>query len=150
MTFTERVVNEAAKQVGKDYIWGGKGDKLWTPTGLVPSTYFGYDCIGLIMDAIHRAGGPDWRGDHNAQTFYHYLVKQGMPNNSKPHLRYYGAGADVITHIALGVAFMETACLIIEAAGGGHLTVAPTVGAKVFCHFETRKDYVGSTVLPIF
>lgn len=150
MTFTERVVKECLKEIGKDYIWAGKGDKLWTPQGMVPAVHFGYDCIGLIMQGLWKAGGPDWRGDHNAQTLYHYLVKTGIVNNAKPHLRYYGTDTDHISHISLGICFLETATLIVEAAGGGHLTVVPTPGASVRVNFETRKDYVGSTVLPIF
>lgn len=151
MTFTERVVKECLKQLGQPYIWAGKGDMLWTmEKGLVPAAHFGFDCIGLILWGMWKAGGPDWRGLHNAKTLYHELAKQGVPNNRQVHLRYYGEDTANISHISLGICWMETEALIVEAAGGGHNTKSPTPNANVRVNFETRTDYVGSTILPSF
>jgi cell wall-associated NlpC family hydrolase len=152
VTFQERLVDEALKQIGAPYIWAAKGDKLWTPAGLKPlvNMPLAFDCIGLITYAIWRAGGPDWRGTENAQTMFEHMRSPDPVPNNVPHLRYYGKDQANITHIALALYFQQTAWLVCEAAGGGHLTNTITPGAKVFCHFERRADFVGVTNLPVF
>ncbi len=152
MTFHERVIHETLKQVGIPYIWTGKGDSVWDATkGLVRTQTMGFDCSGLQTWGLWKAGGPDWRASQSAQTLYDSQPKASVVQQaSKPHYRYYGADIKSIHHIALAVCCLESVILVVEAAGGGRDTVVPTLNAKVFIHYETRKDFVGATLIPVF
>ena len=155
MTFTERVIEEALKQVGAPYIWAGKGNALWTPAGLEPHTRLPtnlvFDCSGLVTWAIWKAGGPDWRAAHNQSTLLAMLrLRDGKVDLTRPHLRYYGIDKEHTSHIALALGRVDTRTLVVEAAGGGPATRSPHPGAQVFCHFEQRADCVDYTLLPLF
>jgi hypothetical protein len=63
----------ATGQLGIPYLWGGRGDRttiapppvvdpLAGTDGLWPSTYFGFDCWGLLSCGVYAVGGPDLRG----------------------------------------------------------------------------------------
>lgn len=149
MTFLERILEYAAAQVGRPYVWGGKGEFLWTMHGPTPSDFgLVFDCIGLVTRAIKAAGGPDYTQTDNVQTFFEKMMRGAPANAFRPHLRYYGVTKAALTHIAIGIPVAQGGNLVIEAAGGGHLTTKPTEGARVFFHYETRKDMVAQTSLP--
>ncbi len=150
MTSVESLLEAAAKHVGQPYIWQGKGAVKWTEAGLVPLDTPGLDCSGLVTCSLLEAGGPDWRATENAQSLFEKLVKGQFASVFKPHLRYYGASKQSITHIAFGIPVAQGGCLVIEAAGGGHLTLKPEPSARVFFHYETRRDLAGVTPLPEF
>lgn len=61
-------------QLGKPYLWGGRGMRCtapWGPwgthrkpydaDGMFPSPYEGWDCGGFWEDGVFQAGGPDFR-----------------------------------------------------------------------------------------
>lgn len=163
MGFISKFIDEASAVIGCPYIWGGNGDTIWTPEGmkdvathLGPNPYgpeLAFDCVGLVKYALKKAGGPDITATHNAQTIWDEVVK---PDWSGPQLLFYGADTSRIIHIAIdicdwGNAHGEAPRLVLEAAGGGHLTstweAAKAAGAHVRFGRQLRSDYVGSAPL---
>ena len=151
LSFDKRVVTAALKRLGMPYIWGGHGNVCWvlenSVAKIVPMQAhagcpFGYDCAGLVTDAVLEAGGPDIRWKHNAQTLYDTLPIILSPIPDDNFLVFYGRPGH-ISHIAIGLG----KDLIIEAAGGDQTTNtyadALNRGATVRINYEHRLDRMG-------
>lgn len=68
-----------AAQTNAPYIWGGKGDTMWTPQGMVVHTFYKsdrvpwvFDCSGLMACALRFAtsGSLDLRASHSANAMF--------------------------------------------------------------------------------
>jgi cell wall-associated NlpC family hydrolase len=148
---TPRAVAEALlRYVGCLYVWRGKGDDIWTPSGLKPHGWGQrvFDCSGAIGQALLDAGGKDRRGTFSAQTYFDAFPEVASPDVFGA-LRCYGTGPKTISHIAMSLGHG----LVIEAAGGDSTTTTPDVSrarpsARVRVGFDLRRDLVGARLLP--
>ncbi len=136
-----------AAQQRAPYVWGGKGDRIWTPEGVRINTYVDhvggnligdvFDCAGLITTCLFRAGGPDLRFTHGAKHLRALLPELSIPYESNGLvLRFYPG------HVALKLC--ESAIgpvAVLEAAGGDSTTLAPTARGYVRCNRERRDDF---------
>lgn len=115
--FYQLAANAVAAQ--SPYIWGGKGDQLWTPSGVIsnPFAVEVFDCSGLVTTCLKRAGGPDLRWSHGAKQ----LREQCPADGEGIRLRFYPG------HVAILVGPNE----VIEAAGGDQTTIYPKPGGHV-------------------
>lgn len=152
----------ACNAVGRPYIWGGNGDRVWVNpmeglkpiadvlgpdrgSGLpTPSTQLGFDCVGLVKWALKMAGGPDLLATHNAQTIFSQTTTPDEANRPWDWwLAFYGKDRENITHIAV----VMNVLVVLEAAGGGPSTKtweeARRVNAKVRVGRSFRTDRVG-------
>jgi hypothetical protein len=150
VTVKRRAFVEALlEQDGCPYVWGGKGLQLWGWPGMQNHT-FGmpvFDCSGLVTFALWRAGGPDWRGSHNAQVLHDASTLVTTPRAG--NLLFYGRSTSAVTHVA--VLLSSELTLKIEAAGGDHRTIMPKFplhDARVSVRLENRTDFVGERCLP--
>lgn len=154
--FTRAVVGYALKQVGKPYIWAGRGDYVIRELKKVPTSVIGvdggnvYDCSGLVTDAIRAASGVDLRLNWNADRLWRALPVVDAETDDGDddfRLRFYGPKGGRASHIAIALGNG----LVIEAAGGDSKTLtykdAVLSGASVFVHFETRTDVLGNRSL---
>lgn len=154
--FTRAVVGYALKQVGKPYIWAGRGDFVLRDGKKVKTAMVGvdggnvYDCSGLVTDAIRAADGTDLRLNWNADALWRALPNVDTETDDGDddyRLRFYGPKGGRATHIAIALGNG----LIIEASGGDSKTLtykdAVLAGACVQCHFETRRDVLGTRSL---
>jgi len=152
--FDALVVDEAAKCLGKPYIWGANGDMCWVAKDKPPQSTVqfancveAYDCVGLVKMAIKRAGGPDLRWTHNAQTLYDKLpMKMTGEDETAFRLRFYGPSDKAVAHVSLELARDER-LFLIQAAGGdqGTVTFAEAMRRHAFVmegHTE-RADFLG-------
>lgn len=101
------LVDYAMSFVGVPYRWGGE------------NPISGFDCSGLVQEIL-RSAGMDPPGDQTAQALYNYFASnaQGNPRCAGA-LAFYGKSHDKITHVA----FMIDEYRIIEAGGGGSITL---------------------------
>ena len=165
MTLEQQFIRAAAQQIGSPYIWGGKGTHLFDKKsgGLVGNPFIGneygrppllvFDCSGLVTWAWLQTNGKDARGMYHAQGLRDVLLPVQANALLRPHLRYYGATPEKATHVAIAVAHVDGGFLVIEAGGGDQTTtsvlMAERQGAKVRLDFETRKDFLSASVLPV-
>jgi len=167
MTPEHLFIEAAMAEVGQPYIWGGKGDKLWTPQGLVGNPFDSgepgqspvriFDCMGLVLWALMKATGRDGRGELNTQMAFHGLEPAPNPNpdNYVHHVRLWFFGRDVsnVNHVAIWLGNVDGKALLLEAAGGDRTTTsilaARERGARVRCGFCRRVDLLGVRVLPL-
>lgn len=145
---------------GAPYIWAGKGHQLLTRDGKVVNTAdqfgretpFVFDCSGLVTWALRTAGGPELRFTHTAQMLWNMSESPaGKPVLGR--LRFYGKGEADITHVSILLAHEPGfPALILDASGGGPATLTPldalAADAKVWVHYEARRDFVGERWLP--
>lgn len=153
-TLEQQIMQAMLDQIGKPYIWCGKGDQLWHAKGAVPNT-FGqnvFDCSGLVTWAFWKCSLGDFRMKHSAQTLYNKLRE--VPGGSAtaylaghPALAFYGMRTDAITHVGL-VFNLYGKDMTVEAAGGGSTTNFPVPGACVKLHAPNRRDLIGVRALP--
>ncbi len=115
------------------YVWGGKGNRIWTPKGINPNPFPHevFDCSGLITTCLYRAGGPDLRFTHGAKQ----LREQCPLLGGGLRLRFYPG------HVALRIAD-PVSVTVIEAAGGDHTTLQPTAHGYVRKGPERRRDFI--------
>jgi len=103
-----KMLIEYAKHfIGVPYKWGG-------------STHDGIDCSGLVQEILMSVGlDPD--GDQSAQALYDAFANKSLRSLARGPgaLCFYGKDNHSITHVA----FMIDEYRIIEAGGGGHLTL---------------------------
>lgn len=129
----------AAAAVGSPYCWGGKGDLQWTPQQTVKLPYLAFDCLGLVLWALWRAGGPDIRLKHNTDTFLAQLRQAGAELRELDQLRpgdllFFGGppdDPDDVDHVEI---YADSGQLLGARGGGRHtltLTAAVQRGAKV-------------------
>lgn len=149
-SFVRKTVRHVYAKIGKPYIWGGNGELMWTPDGVVRTIIRAhileaYDCAGLIKDSTFDALGTDVRWLWNAQTMFDRLPVPDIGDQFA--LRFYGPGPASVSHVALDIGNG----LIIEAAGGDQTTLTYTDamrrGADVRLCFEHRKDFLGARSL---
>lgn len=136
------------------YIWGGKGDMLWTPQGLkkrdvlkdrVP---FVYDCSGLLTCAMRFSTGNqiDLRASHSATAMW-----RDWPEALKEDLLtawFFGSDADHITHVEFQVA--DGFCYGARGGNSDMDTLEKAIAAKACAQFgkNTRLDYQGARKIP--
>lgn len=142
----EKFVTLMRQAEGLSYVWGGKGDRLWTPAGLVPNPFPNevFDCSGLVTTMLHRAGGPDLRATHGARQLREACVPDqtradiDCPVDRGLVLRFYPG------HVAFQYATIlwNSKAELIEAAGGDSTTTAPKPGASVRIGPERRTDCI--------
>jgi len=161
-------IEVALQQVGAPYIWGGKGPHLFdAKRGLVGNPFIGndwgkppmlvFDCSGLITYALWKSGGADKRAHWNSQVMMEacptYPAAESSRHVHHTHLRFYGKDAANVSHVAVGLGFIDNRVLVLEAAGGDHTTTtvleAERRAARVRCQFERRADLVATRSLPI-
>ena len=148
MSFESRVIDCALKYLGHPYIWGGKGQYVWTPRGpaamATAGCPSGFDCIGLVLRAAREAGSQfDLTQLWNAQTVLD-RVTEDHPGDEVSHLALYGPDFARVEHIAIE---LGNTGLLLQAAGGGHTTTSYTeavrTGACVSLSRRGRKDILG-------
>lgn len=84
---------------GRSYIWGAKGDAIWTPKGLRPHGWGGnvFDCSGLVTWGLKAGGWFDVRATHSADVLMHEL--KPVAGDPLPwDFCFYGHG-DTATHV---------------------------------------------------
>jgi len=139
----------AAVAARSPYVWGGKGDQIWTPQGVKPNP-FGvdvFDCSGLITTSLYRADGPDLRFSHGARQ-----LREQCPPFIDPltHLRDRLCLRFYPGHVACHLRPWEQTdteradprATLIEAAGGDQNTLAPTPAGHVRRGFDLRSHYL--------
>lgn len=146
--FVDLMIEQA--KLGRPYVWGGKGDKLWTPKGVIANPFADshgevFDCAGLIATMLYRAGGPDVRFTHRAKDLQAELKAArdrgyGSPfDTTDLRCRFYPG------HIAFTL--RSAPLVIIEAAGGDSTTLAPKPGGRVRWGRERRTDFLAELSL---
>jgi len=150
------VINAALGEIGAPYVWGGKGEMVFDPQkGLVPHGFVQgdqlmhvFDCSGLVNWSIKKAGGPDWRATHSAQTLYDLCRNNVDPFDRPGSLVFCGRDFSRVTHVQLSLG----GGLVVEAAGGDHFVTTPLHalerGASVRAHFNRRRDIILIARLP--
>lgn len=152
------------------YVWGGKGDVIWTPTGVKPNPFRAtrviptapgsvdievevsgprdvFDCSGLITTCLHRAGGPDLRFSHGAKQLREACPPMpaiSVNGADRLRLRFYPG------HVALHLRapdqtpteLNDDRAILIEAAGGDQTTLAPTPRGHVRRGHDLRGSYL--------
>ena len=154
--FTRAVVGWALKQVGKPYIWAGRGDYVLRDGKRVSTAAVGvdgglvFDCSGLVTAAIKAASGVDLTLNWNADRLWRQLPvadEETDDGDDNYRLRFYGPKQGPASHVAITLGNG----LIIEAAGGDSKTLtykdALMSGACVAVRFETRVDVKGNRSL---
>lgn len=148
-TFIKKFLDQACSVVGCPYIWGGKGNQMWTPSGLVDIAVklgpnpngpeLGFDCMGLVAWATWKSGGPDLRATFNAQLLFNWMSEKSPlalgVMSSMPCLHFYGYNARSVTHVSIGLNNFGEERLVLEAAGAGSDSIswarAHSLGARV-------------------
>lgn len=129
------------RYAGSPYIWGGRGDVIWTPAGLKPHV-FGikvFDCSGLILVGWRDFCGTERRGSMNAQSLHDNLIElvpRGEEFNEFGALLFYGMSPKRVSHVMLNLGNG----LVIEAAGGDETTTGIKAGAFVRIGRNQRKE----------
>ena len=108
-----------------------------------------FDCSGLITTALYRAHGPDLRFTHGAAQLQ-ACCPADVPGALR--LRFYPG------HVALRLRpvlqtpaeLADSRPILIEAAGGGSATTAPTPGGYVRRGPERRRDFVAEGSLSAY
>ena len=118
------LVQYALSFVGTPYKWGGS------------NSLEGLDCSGLVQSILASAG-IDPPGDQTAQSLFDHFDKLGAtPNRHGPgSLAFYGQSVTKITHVA----FMLDTYRVLEAGGGGHLTLTFEDAARQSALIRIRK-----------
>lgn len=143
----------AAKQIGAPYVWCGKGERLWSPSGPLSSSFKFkvFDCSGLVTFAFRQAGLKDATMIHNAKSLYRKLkpLRGGSSVflEAHPALAFYGKDEDSIDHVAIIFSLYGT-MMLLEAGGGGRTTLSPTPGAAVRMAVPKRTDLIGLRMFP--
>lgn len=141
MSFSEMLVAFALKQLGKPYLWAGRGDYVVREHQIIrlADTDQGFDCAGLVTWAAWKAGAADLRGWYGADHLW-LLLPEGKPGDMR--LALYGSKGHA-THVAIDLGHG----LVLEAAGGDSTTLTVTDamkrGASVRIGFERRVDRLG-------
>lgn len=149
-----KVIDFAMAAQGCWYVWGGKGDMMWTPQGLSARHSFPvYDCSGLITDALRLAGGPDWRATHSANVLFTTLPKVEPLLLNEPArwlagtLLFYGDKGHA-SHVALVIG----GNWMVEAAGGDStctsVEIARERNARVRVSRVRGSRLLGARLLP--
>lgn len=160
--FERRMMRWAVKQLGRPYIWGGKGDlrfdvkqglRPWTKAELTPGSR-AYDCGGLITSAARETTAIDVRGMWNAQSLLDATRQHESAGVLYRTLRFYGRSRADVVHVAFGDESRSPwpmAALVLEAAGAGSDAVDETkaraLGAEVRLVDDRRSDYLCSVPL---
>jgi len=141
--FSRAVVKKALSQLGKPYIWAGRGDFVVSAGKQVhPATLgcpeFAFDCAGLVGWAAWRSGAQDLRGWWGAQ---HLATALPPRQPGEPfELAFYGRDMAHVTHVAIHLG----GGLVLEAAGGDATTLtyadALRRAARVRIDFDGRVD----------
>ncbi len=131
------MIEYAMRFIGVPYRWGGEN----------PIT--GFDCSGLVQEVL-RGIGMDPPGDQTAQALYHAFEKHSVESISEGCLLFFGKSNQHITHVAIAL----NSTLMIEAGGGGHLTLTEKDAAaqNAFVRIRPishRRDLV-AFVLPVY
>lgn len=104
----------------KTILWGWMQSVLETPYIWGGDDFKGYDCSGLIQEALAIIGR-DPRGDQTAQGLYDHFVKT-QPKTEYAmfsDLVFFGYNSDSICHVAMAL----NSNLMFEAGGGGYRTI---------------------------
>lgn len=123
----------AMSLIGTPYRWGGENPVR------------GFDCSGLVQEIL-RSAGIDPPGDQTAQKLYdHFELMATSGVYAAGALAFYGKSVREITHVA----FMIDQYRIVEAGGGGHLTLThdDAGAANAFVRMRLvgyRKDLVAT------
>lgn len=148
----ELIVNIALKYIGSPYVWMGKGDLMWTPTGPAKNTFastpFVFDCSGLIAHCIYKATGLDLRMTHNAQLMHDtFPIASGEPQLGDILLC--GKSDETVTHVQFDLGRK----MVCESAGGDSSTTTPQAafarGAQVRAGTQIRSDIVATRRVPL-
>lgn len=146
-----KFVRKALGYVGSPYIWGGNGRLVFSvERKALEASRFGpsvFDCCGLVNVCLKEVGGPDWRGQKNAQTLFDELApaKQMLGLGT---LLFYGARQSLVTHVAISI---DTEGWLVEAAGGGRINLTlPSPGSVRVRDWQERGDFLGARILPLF
>lgn len=101
------LIQYAMSFLGVPYRWGGEN----------PIT--GLDCSGLVQEIL-KSVGMDPPGDQTAQALFNHFVKVSRSGEfCEGAIAFYGSSMNKITHVA----FMIDSFRVIEAGGGGSLTL---------------------------
>jgi hypothetical protein len=147
--FIRRFVESAMQQLGRPYVWAGRGDFAVRNLQNVDVRTLGcdslaFDCAGLVTWAAHKAGALDLRGWWGAQHLFDALPA-AVPGEFS--LSFYGRSPSEITHVGIDL----THEIILEAAGGDQRTLtyldAIKQNALVRIGFERRADKMGTRSL---
>lgn len=136
---TETFLTSSVAQLGRPYIWGGKGELVMGAKhpfgGLV------FDCSGLVTWCLRQAGYT-LRGEYNADRMWHEWQHTDEPQPGD--LVLYGENNHA-THVEIVMPDGR----FLGAIGGGSKTVKPSPVAKVQYRKLPRRDVLGYVVNPI-
>lgn len=145
-------------QAGCPYVWGGKGEALWTKSGLHRHTFGGnvFDCSGLVTRGLKEAGGPDWRLMRGADSMWNGTKRSDSPGwmyeplerTTTPlagDLVFYG-GPNKSTHVEV---VMPDGRYFGAIGGDQHTVVPNALKARVRYRNTPRKDLLGFAVNPL-
>ena len=107
----------ACRFIGRPYIWGGDG------SGKCGG---GFDCSGLVLEALKAAGYIEGGLDFTAQGLHDALKKRGwvdVPPEliTAQDVLFWGKSAAKITHTAIAIDRTR----FVEAGGGGSKCTSP-------------------------
>ncbi len=152
--FEEKLLAAGMKEIGAPYIWGAKGDCIWSPVGSRPLTLalpngpHAFDCSGFVQWCLMKAGQADRRMAESANTMFSSWtpVNSATALEAQPLAAFYGV-APHASHIAILVS-MYGNIWSLEAAGGDQNTTVPKPSACVRFGPVLRRDLLGMRKLP--
>lgn len=122
----QKFLERAMECAGLPYIIGAKGP-------------LAFDCSGLVTYCIWKAGGPDWRKTHNAQSLADALRTVHRPEPKQILLAIYGFDEDHIDHVMI----LTPDGRVFGSCGGDHncktVEKAKELGACV--QYRSKPDY---------
>lgn len=111
---------------GTQYVWGGDDPMS------------GFDCSGLIVEALQSAGvlphGTDYTSQQLRQQFATREISIDAAKHTPGALIFYGTGLAKIEHVAMSLG-NGTA---IQAAGGGQATTSPGAAERANAFVKVR------------
>lgn len=126
------------EQLGRPYLWNGKGERHQVDDQLIPA----FDCSGLVTYALKKATGKDLRATFNTKKMWEEWKPVEFKDLIPGDVALYG---DPINHVMVVMPDGR----VMGACGGGrhtkHLVQAIASGARVMFKAEHnyRKDLVG-------
>lgn len=118
------LIKVAVALTGTPYLWGGKGELMFSPKGPVMSPYFGLDCSGHYTVSVHKIGGPDMRFTHNTDRMWNERPAVGLEDLQPGDLAFWGGtGPKDVDHVEMVLCTLPNGAVVtIGASGGGSKT----------------------------
>ncbi len=113
------------REIGQPYIWGGD------------SPIEGYDCSGLVIEALKAVGVLPRLGDWTSEGLFIYFQKRQTKKLKPGCLLFYNRGHK-IGHVEIVWRVIGDRALVIAAAGGGSKTKTREDAAEQNAYVKVR------------